>query len=152
MVRFRPDSPRHKLGGSDARESLLTLYQSILANPPRPKFSWTKAADGSIRVDVTDRPTSVKLWQATNAKARDFRLDVIGAAYASTTLMEASPGVYVARVPRPVEGFTAFFVELTFGSGFKNPWKFTTEVSVVPDILPFKWEEAMAKYPPPGRP
>ena len=150
-IRYVPNA-RHNPGGSDARESLLTFYQSILANRPRPKFSWTKAADGSIRVDVTDRPTSVKLWQATNAKARDFRLDVLGAAYTSTTLTEESPGVYLARVPRPVEGFTAFFVELFFDSGFKNPWKFTTEVSVVPDILPFKWEDAKATYPPPRRP
>jgi hypothetical protein len=59
--------------------------------------SWKRAADGSIRVDVTDRPTSVNLWQATNAKARDFRLDVIGAAYTSTTLTEASPGIYGVR-------------------------------------------------------
>ena len=111
-----------------------------------------KAADGSIRVEVTDRPTSVKLWQATNAKARDFRLDVIGAAYTTTTLTEESPGVYVARVAKPAEGFTAFFVELVYDSGFRNPWKFTSEVSVVPDILPFKWEDAKAKYPPPRRP
>jgi PhoPQ-activated pathogenicity-related protein len=145
-IRYVPNT-RHNLGGSDARESLLTFYQSILANRPRPKFSWTRGADGSIRVDVTDQPTSVNLWQATNPKARDFRLDVIGPAYTSTTLREESPGVYVARVVKPAEGFTAFFVELIYDSGFKNPWKFTSEVSVVPDILPFKWEDAKAKYP-----
>ena len=55
-IRYVPNT-RHNLGGSDARESLLTFYQSILENRPRPKFSWTKAADGSIRVEVTDRPT-----------------------------------------------------------------------------------------------
>lgn len=126
-IRYVPNT-RHNLGGSDARESLLTFYQSILANRPRPKFSWTGAADGSIRVDVTDRPASVNLWQATNPKARDFRLDVIGAAYTSTRLMEESPGVYVARVVKPAEGFTAFFVELVYDSGFRNPWKFTTSM------------------------
>jgi PhoPQ-activated pathogenicity-related protein len=105
-----------------------------------------------LRVEVTDRPTAVNLWQATNPKARDFRLDVIGAAYTSTTLREESPGVYVARVMRPAQGFTAFFVELIFDSGFRNPWKFTSEVSVVPGILPFQWEDAKAKYPAPGRP
>ena len=101
-IRDVPNTP-HDLGGSDARESLLTFYQSILANRP-PKFSWTRAADGSIRVDVTDRPASVNLWQATNPKARDFRRDVIGAADRSTTLMEESPGVYVARVAKPARG------------------------------------------------
>jgi len=145
-IRYVPNT-RHNLGGSDAREGLLTFYQSILANKPRPRFSWTKAADGSIRVNVTDRPTSVILWQATNTKARDFRLDVIGPAYTSTPLAEDSPGVYVARIEKPAEGFTAFFIELIYDSGFKSPWKFTTEVSVVPDVLPFKWEDARAKYP-----
>jgi len=44
-------------------------------------------------------------------------------------------------------GYTAFFVELTYDSGFSVPFKFTTEVSVTPDVLPFKWEDAAAKYP-----
>jgi PhoPQ-activated pathogenicity-related protein len=145
-IRYVPNT-RHNLGGSDAREGLLAFYQSILANKPRPKFTWTKGTDGSIRVNATDRPAAVNLWQATNPKARDFRLDVIGPAYTSTKLTEESPGVYVARVGRPAEGFTAFFVELIYESGFRNPWKFTSEVSVVPDVLPFKWEDAKAKYP-----
>jgi PhoPQ-activated pathogenicity-related protein len=145
-IRYVPNT-RHNLGGSDAREGLLSFYQSILANKPRPKISWTRGADGSIRVTTMDKPQAVNLWQATNPKARDFRLDVIGPAYASTPLTEEAPGVYVARVTKPAEGFTAFFVELIYDSGFKNPWKFTSEVSVVPDVLPFKWEDAKGKYP-----
>jgi hypothetical protein len=35
-----------------------------------------------------------------------------------------------------------FFVELVYDSGGKYPFKFTTEVSVVPDVLPFKFEDA----------
>jgi PhoPQ-activated pathogenicity-related protein len=84
---------------------------------------------------------------ATNPKARDFRLGVIGPAYAATPLVESSPGVYVVRVPKPDAGFTAFFVQLEYESGSKNPFKFTTEVSILPDVLPFKWEDAKAKYP-----
>ena len=38
------------------------------------------------------------------------------------------------------EGWTAFFVELTFKSGGPFPFKFTTEVSVVPDRLPYASE------------
>jgi PhoPQ-activated pathogenicity-related protein len=145
-IRYVPNT-RHNLGGSDAREGLLTFYQSILVNKPRPKFTSTKQSDGSIRVSVVDRPATVNLWQATNPKARDFRLDVIGPAYTATKLAEESPGVYVGRVAKPAAGFTAFFVELIYDSGFKNPWKFTSEVSVVPDVLPFKWEDAKLKYP-----
>jgi hypothetical protein len=45
----------------------------------------------------------------------------------------------VAKVPAPEKGWTAYLVELTFASGGKYPFKFSTEVSVVPDVLPFKF-------------
>lgn len=145
-IRYVPNA-RHNLGGSDARESLLAFYQAILANRPRPRFSWGRDLDGAIRVVAIDKPTAVTLWQATNPKARDFRLDVIGPAYKESPLAEVAPRVYVARVAKPAAGFTAFFVELVYDSGTKNPFKFTTEVGIVPDTLPFKWEDAKAKYP-----
>jgi PhoPQ-activated pathogenicity-related protein len=145
-IRYVPNA-RHNLGGSDAREGLLAFYQSFLANKPRPKFTWAKSADGSIRVAVTDKPKAVNLWQATNPKARDFRLDEIGPAYKSTPLAEQSPGVYFAQATKPPQGFTAMFVELIYDGVGTNPLKFTSEVSVVPDVLPFKWEDAKLKYP-----
>jgi PhoPQ-activated pathogenicity-related protein len=145
-LRYVPNA-RHNLGGSDVRESLLAFYQSILANRPRPKFSWKKEPDGSLRVSAVDHPRAVNVWRATNPKARDFRLDVLGPAYASTPLVDESPGVYVARAIKPESGFTASFVELVYDSGGSYPFKFTTEVSVVPDLLPFKWEDAKTKYP-----
>jgi hypothetical protein len=43
---------------------------------------------------------------------------------------------------KPAQGYTDFFVELVYDSGGKYPFKFTTEVSVVPDVLPFKFEDA----------
>ena len=98
------------------------------------------AHDGTFRaitVQTKDQPTEVKLWQATNAKARDFRLDTIGAAYKSTPLAAEKAGVYRAQVAPPAEGYTAYFVELTFASGGKYPFKFTTGVRVTPDKLPF---------------
>jgi PhoPQ-activated pathogenicity-related protein len=52
----------------------------------------------------------------------------------------------VAKVEKPAQGYTAFFVELTYDSGFSAPFKFSTEVGVVPDVLPFKWADAAAKY------
>ena len=45
---------------------------------------------------------------------------------------------YVA-IDTPPEGFTAYFVELTF-PGNPVPFKFTTPVRVLPDVLPFKFE------------
>jgi PhoPQ-activated pathogenicity-related protein len=140
-LRYVPNS-KHNLAGTDARESMTAFYEAILNNRRRPVFSWKKQKDGSLVVTVKDRPSEVNLWQATNPKARDFRVDTIGNAYTSTPLKEQKPGVYVGRVEKPAAGFTAFFVELVYTSGGKYPFKFTTEVSVVPDILPFNFNAA----------
>jgi len=61
-------------------------------------------------------------------------------------LQETKKGVYVGKVTKPEHGYTAFFVELTYPGPAKFPFKFTTQVSVLPDVLPFKWEDAMKKY------
>jgi len=114
----------------------------VLNKAPIPKFSWEMAADGSIRVKTEDKPREVTLWQATNPKARDFRLEAIGAAYKKSALEPTGDGTYVARVAKPEAGWTAFFVELTYDGGGKAPFKFTTQVSIVPDVLPHKIEEA----------
>jgi PhoPQ-activated pathogenicity-related protein len=135
-LRYVPNTD-HGLGGSDAPQSLLVFYQSVLKNAPRPKFSWSVKDDGSIEVNTITAPKEVKLWQATNPKARDFRLQIIGPAWKSSDLAASSPGKYIAEVPRPDEGWTAFFAELTFDSGEPIPYKFTTEIHVVPDTLPF---------------
>jgi PhoPQ-activated pathogenicity-related protein len=137
-LRYAPNS-RHNLAGTDARESMLAFYQAVINNRPRPRFSWKKEKDGALIVTVKDKPRELNVWQATNSKTRDFRVDTIGNAYTSTPLKEDKPGVYVARVTKPASGFTAFFVELIYDSGGKYPFKFTTEVSVVPDVLPFSF-------------
>ena len=135
-LRYVPNTD-HGLGGSDAHMSLLVFFQSILSDSPRPKFSWSVKDDGSIEVKTTTTPTTAKLWQATNPKARDFRLEIIGPVWKSSTLEQQGGGKYLAKVPEPDEGWTAFFVELTFDSGGPLPFKFTTEVHVVPETLPF---------------
>jgi PhoPQ-activated pathogenicity-related protein len=140
-LRYVPNA-KHNLAGSDARESMLAFYESVLAGRPRPQFSWKKMKDGSLIVTAKDKPREVNLWQATNPKARDFRVDTIGNAYTKTALKEDKPGVYVGRVEKPAQGFTAFFVEMVYDSGGKYPFKFTTEVSVVPDVLPFSFKAA----------
>jgi PhoPQ-activated pathogenicity-related protein len=140
-LRYVPNA-KHNLAGSDARESLLAYYLAVLANKPRPQFLWKKEKDGSLIVTVKDKPREVNVWQATNPKARDFRVDTIGNAYTSSPLRETRPGVYEARVNKPATGFTAFFVELVYSSGGKYPFKFTTEVSVIPDVLPFSFGSA----------
>jgi PhoPQ-activated pathogenicity-related protein len=137
-LRYVPNSD-HGLGDTDALESIGAFYLSILAGQERPKFSWKADREaGSLFVKTMDRPKAVKLWQATNPEARDFRLETIGKAWTSAPLSPSRGGVYLGRVSEPEEGWTAFFVELTYDSGGRFPFKFTTEVVVVPDVLPFK--------------
>ncbi len=134
-LRYVPNTD-HSLRNSDAVESLAAFYTAVIENRPRPKFSWTFEKDGSIRVKTVDKPTEVKVWVATNPDKRDFRLETLGPQYKSTVL-RAEGDTYTARIEKPVKGWSAFFVELTFPSGMKYPFKFTTAVRVTPDVLPF---------------
>src|SRR5262245_37757455 len=64
-LRYVPNAD-HSLRDSDAQESIIAFYQTILAGKPRPKYSWTFEKDGAIRVTAGDKPTAVNLWQANN--------------------------------------------------------------------------------------
>ena len=144
-LRYVPNA-KHNLAGTDANDSLIAFYQAVLTNKPRPRFSWQKQKDGSLMVTVTDQPAEVNVWSATNPEARDFRVDTIGSAYHSELLKASKNGTYYAKAKKPAKGFTAFFVELTYPGPGKEPFKFTTEVSVVPDVLPYKFADAAKKY------
>ena len=134
----------HSLKGTDAAASLTAFYQSVINGSARPEFQWSLASNGLFRITTKTTPLTVKLWQATNPEHRDFRLETIGAAYKATALKAKAPGVYVARLQRPARGWTASFVELTFASGGRYPFKFTTPVQVLPDVEPYKLPERTA--------
>ncbi|HET6328569.1 MAG TPA: PhoPQ-activated protein PqaA family protein, partial [Planctomycetaceae bacterium] len=136
-LRYIPNTD-HGLGGCDVRESVVAYYDSILKGTPRPQFTWKFVPDGSIRVHAVTKPIAVKLWQATNPKARDFRMETIGRTFKSRDLKDQGDGVYVAKLVKPEQGWTASFVELSFDVGAPYPLKLTTAVRVTPDTLPFK--------------
>ena len=137
-LRYVPNSD-HSLRGSDALTTLLACYSAVVKDTKLPQFSWKVEKDGVIRVQNTDKPSEVKLWQATNPDARDFRLMTIKDAWKSRPLADEGDGVYLAKVDKPTKGWTAFFVELTYPNGTATPFKFTTEVRVTPDVLPHKF-------------
>ena len=135
LLRYIPNTD-HSLRNSDAVESLVGWLQSIVGGTARPRYSWKVAKDGAIRVKTVDRPTEVKLWQAMNPEARDFRLEKIKAAYKGSALTAGPNGEYVAKVAQPAKGYTAYFVELTFPGPAKYPIKVTTQIKVLPDVYP----------------
>jgi PhoPQ-activated pathogenicity-related protein len=140
-LRMIPNS-KHSTAGTDIMESITAFYDAVLNKRPVPSYQWGVRQDGAIVVRTAVKPMEVWLWQGTNPKARDFRVDSIGKAFTPTRLQPQKDGSYVGRAPKPKAGFTAYFVELVYPSGTKYPFKFTTEVQVTPDVLPYRWEDA----------
>jgi PhoPQ-activated pathogenicity-related protein len=135
-VRYVPNTG-HGLDKSNAPETLHAFYAAIVSGRPRPSFTTTLDPDGAVRVVARDRPTRVRLWQATNPRARDFRVDHLGRRYRARDLTPVGPNTWLARVDPPRAGWTAWFVELTFPSGGRYPLVLTTPVRVSPDRMPF---------------
>jgi PhoPQ-activated pathogenicity-related protein len=153
-LRYVPNAS-HALDKTDALESVEAFYASIVTGTPRPDINWTFERDGSIKAIAKDRPAEVLMWQASNPDARNFRQDVIGNAYQSTRLTPSGPNTWVARVPAPKKGWTAFFIEMTFPTGGKYPLKVTSGIRVLPDTLPYaapKPQSAAAASAPPAPP
>jgi PhoPQ-activated pathogenicity-related protein len=135
-LRYVPNTD-HSLRKSNAAAGLLGFYDAIVRGTPRPTFDWTIEPDGTIVVTADTRPSSVVMWQAHNPKARDFRLETLGAVWTSAPLSPDGDGRYVAKTPASPEGWTAHFVELTFQNEDGAPLIFTTDVKVMPDRYPY---------------
>lgn len=135
-LRYVPNGD-HGLGGTDAVETIAAFHTLMATGVKPPQYSWSTASDGTLRVLAQTRPQEVLLWQAHNPEARDFRVETLGRAYASTPLLPAADGLYIVEPPEPASGWTAWFVELTFDVGAATPLKLTTSVTVTPDTLPF---------------
>ena len=136
-LRYVPNTDHSVDGSIDAMTSIVAFYQMIIDGKPRPEITWTFDGDGSIRVHSDTPPQQVLLWQATNPKARDFRLATIGSAYISTELKPEADGSWVGRVAKPEKGWTAAFIEFSFDTGSAFPFKVSTSVRVLPDTLPY---------------
>ena len=136
-LRYVPNAP-HSMSGTDVQDTVAAFHWLVVNDRRPPRFSWTRRADGALQVMPLDRPRDVLLWQATNPEARDFRLPILGPAFASTPVEVDKRGMYTALVPAPERGWSAWFLELTYDVGAPKPLKLTTEVVVTPDVLPFR--------------
>jgi PhoPQ-activated pathogenicity-related protein len=135
-LRYLPNTNHHR-EGTDYRESNIAFYEAFLSGAQRPRFTWKFEDNGDIRVDSKDRPSAVKLWQAANPEHRDFRMMTIGPAYRASDVTERAKGVYIGHVDTSAKGWTAYFIEMTYPSGGKYPFKFTTSIRIAPDTEPF---------------
>lgn len=127
--------------GPEAAFALLSYFNAVLNGTKLPVYNWTISGDDAIHLKSDIAPKEVKLWQASNPKARDFRLEKIGRVWKSTPVTVESDGSYVGKVDKPAEGFTAFMLEATYPTESGPALKFTTGVKVVPDVYPFEYEQ-----------
>ncbi len=136
-IRYVPNAD-HSLKNSDAQSSLLAFYWAQVNGRTLPELTWTLDREGGYKAKTSAKPKAVKLWQANNPDARDFRLETLGPVYKSTDLEANAEGAYAGRLDKPAKGWTAYFVEFTYDIGAPTPLKLTTEVRVIPDVLPFQ--------------
>lgn len=129
-LRYVPNTD-HSMKNSDFGETWLTFYQALLSGSPLPRYTWSQE-NGSLTVETIDEATEVKLWQATNPNARDFRLETIGPAWTSSPLKLENGRVKVS-LATPEKGWTAYMVELTYQIAGRDTLKLTTSVYVTPD-------------------
>ena len=149
-IRYIPNVG-HGLDRKEAYASLASFYQAIVSDTPIPNYTFSFESDGSVLVRLAPasnkeiiEPSEVKLWQAHNPKARDFRGAT--AKYEASLVPPQEPGVYRATVAPPANGWVSYFVELKFpGPAPETPFKFTSGVRTMPDTTP-------ACYKPPANP
>jgi len=140
---------------------------SLLTQSARPQFTWAIDPDnGTITVQSSTQPTLAILRFATtfDGNRRDFRLvkgdtpadpcefikvHIFGNAcinpvlWLAETLAPVSTAggmyTYVASQPAPAVGWRGFFIELLFpgAPGTLSQYRFTTQVSIVPNTFPF---------------
>jgi PhoPQ-activated pathogenicity-related protein len=135
-LRYVPNSD-HSLKNTDALTTLTAFHDAIVRNKKLPDYTWDLPEPGKIRVVSKTKPSRVKLWQATNPDARDFRLETLGRKYVDQDIPVNDSGIYEASLIKPGKGWTAGFLELTYADE-PAPFKFTSGITITPDTLPFK--------------
>ncbi|MBK1828931.1 PhoPQ-activated protein PqaA family protein [Haloferula rosea] len=127
-LRYYPNTDHSLSQLSNPLAEILPLYGILLdkGSSAVPDHSWSVLEDGTLELQTSVTGATVKLWQATNPSARDFRLETIGAAFTSTAVANEG-GVFRANVSPPESGWTAYFLELSFLDGTSA----TTGVQVV---------------------
>ena len=118
-LRYFPNTDHSLSQVPDPLEEILPLYYQLVSNGPEsvPAPSWSVLEDGTIRLQTDEQGVEVRLWQATNPEARDFRYESIGPAYSAQPLADQGGGVFTGTVAPPADGWIAYFLEVTFSDG-----------------------------------
>ncbi|WP_114751502.1 PhoPQ-activated pathogenicity-related family protein [Pleomorphovibrio marinus] len=126
----------HSLKDTDAAQVLAGFFKRLVEEEERPRYSWEITDTHiKIKVDPENGPVQVKLWEATNPDARDFRIYVLGPKWRDTTISLSEDGHYEIPIEAPEKGWKGHFVELTYAGN--SPIKVSTGIKVLPETYPF---------------
>ncbi len=133
----------HSPAGTDVNDTTAAWYRALSHNQSLPDYDFSYPDDGHIVLYSRDEPAAVSLWLATNPNARDFRLSAIGEeGFTETNISPDALGNYSVSVSSPRDGFTAYFMEVRFTLETGETLKFTSELRVIPDVMPFDWPKS----------
>lgn len=135
LMRYIPNTD-HSLrepgtGSAGAIISLLSWYQTIIRQQKRPSIRWRQKKN-RLTLTTDQTPSVVRLWQASNPAARDFRLETTGRIWQSKTLGISANGEYNVDMLPPVKGWTAWFIELQYGAS-SFPQTYTSRIFITPE-------------------
>lgn len=132
-VRVVPNQA-HAIDMTILENALLAYYESIINHTVRPTLNWKVDGTDKLQYINTDqRPLTVKLWEAENPNARDFRF-VTNIQYVAKELKGECLNnhcYYPVQILAPAKGWKASFVEVTYPALKDEPMVLTTSTYVI---------------------
>ena len=106
-----------------------------------PDMAWQILDRGGLELRVNQKPCLALVWICHNPEQRDFRKETLQASniyYKSHPLQpdNQSPWIYRFTPEVSPQGWTAFFIEVSFNNAPYPDLKLTTGIQVLPDVYP----------------
>ena len=144
LFRYVPNTNHGGANGGETKAltGLLAWYQRIIAGQTHPQISWHRQGK-RLRVNSSETPIQAVLWQAHNPTARDFRYNEVGPIWQASPLTPSAEGDFDIELETPQEGWSGFFIELSFAGLSSLPETYTTPVFITPNTRPFNLAQAI---------
>lgn len=127
FLHYIPNAGHDLRGGDEAMRTLGGFFSTLLTHEPFPACDYLTRSDGralTITVGVdAGRLKQAELWSAVSP-TRDFRQ----AEWSSSPLAKPERDELVVSVPYPADGYSAFYIDLTYTAPNGQDYKLSTRV------------------------